>query len=121
MKKLNKEIGNYAEKIAQNFLTSQGYYILDYNFRNRIGELDIICIKEKLLIVVEVKGRYNINYGYPRESVNYSKQRSIIKLTYSYINFKKLHNFNVRFDIIEILFNNNSDYKINHIKDAFRL
>lgn len=122
MKHLNKDIGNYGEKIAQNFLKKNGYHILDCNFRNHIGELDVICRKQNLLIIVEVKSRYNLDYGFPRESVNYQKQKSIIKLTYSYIYLKKLYNLNIRFDIIEVLFNNNnSKYKITHIKDAFRL
>lgn len=122
MKKLNKAVGNYAEKIAQNFLLDSGYNIVECNFRNYIGEIDIICIRQKLLIIVEVKGRYNINYGFPRESVNYLKQKSIAKVTYSYIALKKLYNLNIRFDVIEILFNNNDSlYQINHIEDAFRL
>ncbi|MGN0145359.1 MAG: YraN family protein [Clostridium sp.] len=122
MKHLNKDIGNYGEKIAQNFLKKNGYHILDCNFRTHIGELDVICRKQNLLIIVEVKSRYNLDYGFPRESVNYQKQKSIIKLTYSYIYLKKLYNLNIRFDIIEILFNNNnSKYEITHIKDAFRL
>lgn len=122
MKNLNKAIGDYAEKIACDFLSKNHYNIIERNFRNHLGEIDIICIKEKILIIVEVKGRYNINYGFPQEAVTYSKQKSIAKVTASYINFKKLYNFNIRFDVIEILFNNdNSLYKINHIKDAFRL
>ena len=122
MKNLNKVIGDYAEKLASDFLCKNNYNIMECNFRNHLGEIDIICIKENILIVVEVKGRYNINYGFPQESVTYSKQKSIIKVTTSYINYKKLYNFNIRFDVIEVLFNNdNSLYKINHIEDAFRL
>lgn len=122
MKNLNKVIGNYAEKLASDFLMKNHYKIIDHNFRNFLGEIDIICLKKQNLVVVEVKGRYNIDYGYPQEAVNHSKQKSIIKVTTSYINYKQLYNLNVRFDVIEVLFNNdNSLYKINHIKDAFRL
>ncbi|NFJ41888.1 YraN family protein, partial [Clostridium botulinum B str. Eklund 17B (NRP)] len=81
----------------------------------------IICIKNSILIIIEVKGRYNYEFGLPKESVSISKQKNIIKVTKSYINYKKLYNFNVRFDVIEIYLNKlNSSYKINHIKDAFR-
>ena len=122
MKKFNKIVGNFSEKLAAEFLIQKGYSILELNFRNRLGEIDIICLKENILVIVEVKGRYNLNYGYPQESVNYKKQNSIIKTAYCYISYKKLLNMNVRFDVIEILLNtNNSLYKINHIKDAFRL
>ena len=122
MKKLNKEIGNYCENLAKEYLQKNNYYILDCNFRNFLGELDIICIKDKLLIIVEVKGRYNYDYGLPKESINLSKQKSIIKVTNSYIYYKKLININIRFDVIEVYLNpENALIKINHINDAFRL
>ena len=98
------------------------YHILDCNFRNFLGEIDIICIQDKLLIIVEVKGRYNYNYGLPKESISISKQKSIIKVTNSYIYYKKLIDINIRFDVIEIYLNSeNTLFKITHIKDAFRL
>ncbi|SFC73380.1 YraN family protein [Clostridium uliginosum] len=122
MKKLNKEIGNHCEKLAQDYLFKNGYKILECNFRNFLGEIDIICLKDDLLIIVEVKGRYNYNYGTPREAVSIHKQNSIIKVTNSYIAYKKFNNNNVRFDIIEVYLNTiNSSFKINHIKDSFRL
>lgn len=122
MKKLNKEVGNYCEDLAKNYLKQNNYRILDCNFRTFSGEIDITCIKNSLLIIVEVKGRYNYDYGLPKESINFAKQKSIINVTKSYISYKKLFNANVRFDIIEIYLNpHNTLFKINHIVDAFRL
>lgn len=122
MKKLNKIVGNYAEQLASEFLIKNHYKIIERNFRNKLGEIDIICIKNSLLIIIEVKGRYNINFGFPQESVTFSKQKTIARIAHSYINYRNFRNINVRFDVIEVLFNkNNSSYTINHIKDAFRL
>jgi len=122
LKHLNKSIGDNSEKIAQKFLLKKGYHILDYNFRNRFGEIDIICSKNNLLIIVEVKSRYSTQYGTPKESVNYLKQQSIINVTRSYLLYRNIHNKNIRFDVIEIYLNHqNNSYTINHIKDAFRL
>lgn len=122
MKKLNKDIGNYCEALAKEYLKKNNYHILDCNFRNFLGELDIICLQNKLLIIVEVKGRYNYDYGLPKESINLSKQKSIIKVTKSYIYYKKLLNINIRFDVIEVYLNSENEFfKINHIADAFRL
>lgn len=122
MKKSNKEIGNYCENLAKEYLRDNKYHILDCNFRNFLGEIDIICIQDKLLIIVEVKGRYNYDYGLPKESISISKQRSIIKVTNSYIYYKNLIDINIRFDVIEIYLNSeNTFFKITHIKDAFRL
>lgn len=122
MKNFNKLIGNYGENLASKYLIENNYKILENNFRNFLGEIDIISIKDSILVITEVKSRYNINYGFPQEAVTYSKQKSIIKVAVSYITLKKFNNLNVRFDVIEVLFNNdNSLYKINHIEDAFRL
>ena len=121
MKKLNKEIGNYCENLAKEYLQKNKYNILDCNFRNFLGEIDIICFQDDLLVIIEVKGRYNYDYGLPKESINILKQKSIIKVTNSYIYYKKLINNNIRFDVIEVYLNKQDTlFKINHIKDAFR-
>ena len=122
MKHLNKEIGNNAERIAQKFLLQKGYRLLDCNFRNHLGEIDIICKKDNKIIVVEVKSRYSSQYGTPKESVNHLKQKSIINVTRAYLLYKNIHNINVRFDVIEVYMNTkDNSYMINHIKDAFRI
>jgi putative endonuclease len=121
MKKLNKEIGNYCENLAKEYLHKNKYHILDCNFRNFLGEIDVICIHDNLLIIVEVKGRYNYSYGLPKESINLSKQKSIIKVTNSYLYYKKLININIRFDVIEVYLNQQDMlFELKHIKDAFR-
>ncbi|GAA0078039.1 YraN family protein [Clostridium sp. CTA-5] len=122
MKKLNKDIGDYCELLAKNYLIKNKYKILDCNFRNFLGEIDIICLKNDILIILEVKGRYNYDYGMPKEAVSISKQNSIIKVTKSYMVYKNIQYINVRFDVIEVYLNlYNQLFKINHIKDAFRL
>ncbi|NME81762.1 YraN family protein [Clostridium sp. SM-530-WT-3G] len=122
MKHFNKLVGNNSEKIAQKFLLKNGYNILDCNFRNRSGEIDIICSKNDTIIIIEVKSRYSYQYGPPKESVNYSKQKSIINVTKFYLLYKNIYNMNIRFDVIEVYMNYKDDsYIINHIKDAFRI
>ena len=121
MKKMNKAIGNYGEKLACKFLSLNNHTIIDVNFRNRNGELDIVSLYEGILVFIEVKTRYNIDFGNPMESVNYNKQKKIKFLAKYYIFVNNLNDFNVRFDVCEVLLNYNNDgYKINHIEDAFR-
>lgn len=121
MKNFNKDIGNYGEDLSCKYLKSEGYYILCRNFRNRGGEIDIICRKNDLIVFLEIKSRYSYNYGSPIEAITYSKQKQIIKLCKYYAYINKLINFNFRFDVIEVLFNkDNNLFSINHITDAFR-
>lgn len=122
MKHLNKDIGSFCEDICCIYLQNKNYKILDRNFRNRSGELDIICLYNKTIIIIEVKGRFSLNYGIPSEAVNYHKMNNIIKLSKYYLYKKGISDMNVRFDIIEVYLNKEkSKYTINHIEDAFRL
>lgn len=121
MKSLNKAIGSYGETIAKDYLINKGYILLDKNYRNRYGEIDLICKLKDIIVFIEVKSRYNILYGLPKESVTYFKQKRILNLCNYYIITKRLLNYNCRFDVIEIYFNNiNNDFEIYHLEDAFR-
>ncbi|MEG0296032.1 MAG: YraN family protein [Clostridium sp.] len=119
---LNCSIGKYGEDLACRYLESKNYTILDRNYRNRFGEIDIICFHEDTIIFLEVKSRYTSKFGKGRYSVNSIKQKNIIKLSTYYIHFKNLYNNFFRFDVIEVELNIKKDiYNINHITDAFRL
>ena len=121
MNNYKKLIGEFGESLARDYLISKGYRILNMNYRNRFGEIDIVCMNKDLLIFCEIKSRYSNSFGFPIESVTYYKQNQIIKLSKLYSMSKKYFDYNIRYDIIEIIFNNwNSSYIINHIEDAFR-
>jgi len=51
----NKRIGDLGENIAVIFLEKRGFQIIDRNYRNKMGELDIIAQKDNFYYVVEVK------------------------------------------------------------------
>ena len=121
MHSYNKDIGSFGEALARDYLISKGYKILNMNFINKFGEIDIICKKNNLLIFCEIKSRYSNSFGSPIESITCYKQKQIIKLSELYLISKKYYNFNVRYDIIEVIFNTiTSSHIINHVQDAFR-
>ena len=121
MHSYNKDIGSFGEALARDYLISKGYKILNMNFRNKFGEIDIICKKNNLLIFCEIKSRYSNSFGSPIESITCYKQKQIIKLSELYLISKKYYNLNVRYDIIEVIFNTiTSSHIINHVQDAFR-
>jgi len=86
-------------------LKEEGYFILDRNYRNRYGEIDIIAKKDKCLIFIEVKTRTNLDYGDPLETINKLKISRIKRLASFYIASKKLSGFNPRFNVISIIIN----------------
>lgn len=119
MKVGNIEKGKLGEQIARNYLIQSGYKIIETNYKNKIGEIDIIALDGEILTFIEVKARTSNAYGYPYEAVNYKKQKKIVNISIVYIKQKKLSNIQLRYDIIEVYLTRKD--KINHIKDAFCL
>ncbi len=114
--KNKRKTGNLYEEMAVRYLTDKGYTILDRNFRDRAGEIDIIALSREALIFVEVKYRSSGKTGDPLEAVDIRKQNRIRRTALKYMYF---HGYNpectsVRFDCIGI-----SDAGINHVENAF--
>jgi putative endonuclease len=111
------EKGADAEELAVQFLQTNGYEILERNWRHHHFELDIVAKKNKIVAIIEVK---SLAYNYiqePFQSVNRNKQRMIIAATNAYIRKFDI-NDEVRFDIISIVLNK-KEPKIEHIENAF--
>lgn len=120
MKYLNKDIGNYGEDIAVKYLIRSNYTIVTRNFRCRLGEIDVIAFDEDYLCFIEVKTRYQAQFGLPVEAVNKKKQLKIQRVAEFYLYEKNHYNFSCRFDVMEVLLNNiNNDYHVQLIKNAF--
>ncbi len=122
MEKENKrKIGSANEKIAASYLETCGYSIVTTNFRaGKYGEIDIIAREKEFICFVEVKSRGSLIFGTPAEAVNKRKQDRIRKVAYIYINQYKLHNYNIRFDIVEIMEDRSHKVRdINLIRNAF--
>ena len=91
-------LGSFGEKVAAKFLRKNGYKIIERNYTNKIGEVDLIALYGNLLVLIEVKTRSNIIYGNPADAVDYNKQRKYVLMA----------------DVIEVL-----NGEINHIESAF--
>lgn len=111
------DIGIKGEEIAEEYLRSLNYKILQRNFRYRKGEIDIISSFRGSIIFVEVKSRKNSKFGLPREAVNGFKQKQIYHTARYYLNKVKKFESNVRFDVIEVYFED--PIRIEHIQNAF--
>ena len=120
---INKKLlGNYGEDLACKFLIEKGYLILQRNFNCRFGEIDIVAECENIIVFVEVKSRYSLNYGNGIESINLPKVKNIINSSKYYIHLKHLYNYYIRYDVIVINLELEGNKKnIQHYEDAFRL
>lgn len=117
MKQENKrEIGHRYEQKAVDLLEQKGYQILETNYQNRYGEIDIIACQDEMLIFTEVKYRSSSHYGDPLEAVDWRKQNRICRSALYYCT-QHLGSSEVpcRFDVIAIDGNEN----IRHLENAF--
>lgn len=109
--------GQNGENIAENYLKSIGYFILNRNYRCKQGEIDIIAKDGEEIVFVEVKTRSSIIYGNPAEAVDIHKQKHIRKAAEVYVYFNQLYDCYIRFDVIEI-YCNKGKFTVHHIKQA---
>ncbi len=114
MKEKNKVVGTSGEIIASQYLKKKKYKILLVNYKNKIGEIDIIAKQGEYIVFVEVKTRETLAFGRPCEAVNNLKQYKIRKTATKYLKENKMMDCPCRFDCIEIIGDN-----INHIENAF--
>jgi putative endonuclease len=117
MEKNSKDYGAEGENHASNYLKTQGYQILERNWRFKKLEIDIIAKKNNLLVFVEVKTRKNSTFGEPEIFVTRKKQSFLIAAANEYIMKKNLDN-EARFDIIAISQLNNNE-TVKHLEGAF--
>lgn len=113
---MNKRaVGTDYEKRVGAYLKEHGYQILEYNFRCRCGEIDIIAKEGKYLVFVEVKYRRTEGTGNPLEAVDRRKQKTISNVAMFYLASHGLgEETPCRFDVASVLGGD-----INLIKNAF--
>ena len=96
-----RHIGSEYENQAAIYLEKRGMKILERNYRNRQGEIDIIAKDGSCLCFVEVKYRETDNCGTGAMAVNYPKQKKIIQTARYYMMIKGFDEWTeCRFDVI---------------------
>ena len=110
-----RQIGAEKEELVVKYLQQRGMEILERNFRNRQGEIDIVGRHEGYLVFAEVKYRGSLRQGNPAEAVDVRKQRQICKVADYY---RMIHGLGeqtqVRYDVIAV-----TKDEITWIKNAF--
>ena len=113
-----KKLGEQGEALAQAYLLKKNYEILETNWRYSRAEIDLIVRKDNILIFVEVKTRTDDYWGEPASFVNWKKEDLMITAASAYME-QINHEWEIRFDIVGILWRSDKDYEIKHYEDAF--
>lgn len=122
MPNLNQLFGKRSETDAVTHLKKLGYKILETNYRNRLGEIDIIAKDRDTIAFVEVKARKSKTYGNPKWAITPKKQRKISMVALSYLKVTRQIHAKARFDVVTVTFSMEEDKsEIDVIKNAFEL
>lgn len=98
-----RRTGERWEAAAADYLEKQGMRIVERNFRNRQGEIDLIGLHLGYVVFVEVKYRSTAAKGYAAGAVNYYKQRQICRVADYYRYTHKLGDgVGVRYDVVAV-------------------
>lgn len=113
-----RSTGGRYEQMAGNYLEKKGYQILEYNYRCRFGEIDIIAKDGSYLVFCEVKYRSSLYKGDPLEAVDRKKQQVLSKCALYYVTKQGLFDDSCRFDVVGIS-GKSGDESIKLVQNAF--
>jgi len=115
---IQRELGEKGEKLAVAHLQDLGFEILETNWRYKRAEVDVIAMDEGVLVCIEVKSRSYEYFGPPDASISRKKEALLVDALQSYMDVIN-HQWEIRFDIITILYHPQSAPTIKHLPGAF--
>lgn len=115
----NKNIGKTGEEIAEKYLQSKGFSILERNFHKGYSEIDIVARDKTTVVFVEVKTRIGNKFGTPEEAITPWKLRTLIKSVQYYNLLHPGRKESMRIDVVAIVLTQTFDVeRISHYKNV---
>lgn len=100
--------GIQGEALALSYLEYLGYRLLDNNFTRRVGELDLVVLEpagldgRRTIVFVEVRYRTHARFGGALGSVDWKKQRKLLRVSSLWLQQHASSKANARIDVIAI-------------------
>lgn len=116
-----QRLGERGEDAAAAFLERAGITVVERNWRCSAGEIDIVALEDRTIVLVEVKTRRTVAKGSPEEAVTPAKRRRYAKLADAYLQSAGLTEVTVRFDVIALLVVAQDRALLRHHRNAFEL
>jgi putative endonuclease len=111
-------LGTWGEDIAVQYLEQIGCTILARNVRSAHGELDIIAMKDGVLLFVEVKTRSSNTFDFPEDAVTPRKQERMLLTAEYYLELHPDSPETWQFDILAITRRVGSPPDIEHFENV---
>jgi len=109
-------LGQQGEQLAVNFLTDAGLAVLGRNWRCSDGEIDIVALDGRTLVVCEVKTRSGVRFGSPLEAVTRVKARRLRRLAVAWVRAHGLVFDEIRIDAVGVLRAASGEFSIEHVR-----
>ena len=114
---VHNELGTWGEEVAAQYLTKKGYTIVERDWKSGHRDIDIIALKDDIVVFVEVKTRRNNYFGEPEDAVDFMKLRNLRTAINHYIKYKNIGQ-EIRFDVISVIGTpEEGTPEINHFED----
>ncbi len=99
-KKQSFNKGQLAEEAAKVFLLSQKLSMIEQNFFCKLGEIDLICLDNGVIVFVEVRYRQDNSRGSAAQSIHLGKQKKVIKAAQYWLLINHKQDAPIRFDAV---------------------
>ncbi len=94
-------LGREGEEAAAALLASEGWSIIERNWRAWPGEIDLIALRDGILAFVEVKSWSVFGPGDLADSVGQDKRRRIVETAQIFLaRHREYSNVGIRFDLM---------------------
>jgi putative endonuclease len=110
------ELGRLGEQLAADFLEQSELRILDRNWRCPDGEIDIVALERRTLVICEVKTRSSGRYGTPLEAISARKRVRLRKLAVAWVQSHGLFYEEIRIDVVGVLKAEPGEFSIEHVR-----
>jgi putative endonuclease len=122
-----RQFGDIGEELATQYLKQKGYKILERNWRQKWGELDIVAAKVsgiflskiKEIVFAEVKTVKDGDTAFAAQKVHRWKQERLIRTAQTYLAKNNLSSLPWRIDVLLVDFDPQTNApKIEHLENA---
>ena len=109
-----------GESIAERWLASQGWSVVDRRFRSGHRDIDLVIQREETVAFVEVKTRRRVDFGDPAVAVDWRKQRELRRSAAVWVDRFGRPGLTYRFDVVAVVVRDGRA-AIRHVEGAFQL
>lgn len=114
------DLGGRGEDLAAKHLKKLGCRILERQYRDPPGEIDLIVRDGETIVFVEVRSRTGALAGTPEETILPAKEQILLRTAEKYLHRRKLDDAPARFDVVTIVWGNAGKPSLTHYRDAIR-